>query len=429
MTGQDQARLIVVGANHLSSSAETRDRLFMAEAGIRQFLDGLKEAGIAQGVVLSTCDRTEIEAIDPDPRRARKTIVAGLARHAGIGESTLARELYTIEDEDAVHHVFSVVAALDSPVVGEPNIAGQFREGHKLAQQAGMTGRELDAVLEAAYRAAKRVRTETTVGHGPASMASVALRLARDIHGDLSRCTGMLIGGGEMGVLIADQLFAAGLDAMTVSSQVPARAEMLARRWRCHHASLVDIGRLIDDADIVVSSQASGRHLVTEDMIRANLAVRRRRPVFLVDAAVPGDIEPGCSALDGAFLYDLDDLEALAFEGLSAREAVVAAAREIVDREVETFIQDQASREVTPVVVALREHFRRVRDQVLAEAGGDADAATRLMMNRLLHGPMEGLRQVALTEGRAEAEALVRRLFGIDGGDRELIAKKDEEQS
>jgi glutamyl-tRNA reductase len=331
-----------------------------------------------------------------------------------MSKDVLAGELYLLFDDAAVKHVFLVSSALDSQVVGEPNVSGQIKDSHRMSRELGMTGSELEAVLQASYAAAKRVRTETAVGEGAVSIAAAAAEIARQVHGDLARCSAILAGGGEMGVLIADRLIHSGLGRLVVACRARGRAEMLARQWSCHHTAFDALDQILPEADIVVTAQAAGATLIGPDQVRAVLVKRRQRPVFLVDAAVPADIDRAVGALDGAFLYHLDDLEDVARQGLAGRSQAAAAAREIVEREVEAFLGERAGRAASPLVSTLRAHFAEARDAALREAGNDAERATRLMMNRLLHEPSSALRALGAAGSAAEAEALLRRLFGLD---------------
>ncbi len=416
-------RPLVVGANHRSSSAATREALFLAESAVPGFLDRLRGAGLDQAVVMSTCDRVEVQAAHADPDAAARVVTALLAEKGGMDPAALAPELYVLADAEAVRHLFRVAAALDSQVVGETNVAGQMKDAHRMAAERGMTGSELESVLQAAYAASKRVRSETAIGEGAVSTAAAAVEIAREVHGDLARCAALLIGGGEMGALIADRLRASGLGRLTVTARSAARAEMLARQWSCHHAPFAGLDAALAEADIVVAAQAAGGTVVRADAIRAALARRRQRPVYLIDAAVPADIDPAAGRLDGAFLYHVDDLEDLALRGLAGRDRAAEEAREIVEREVEAFLGDRAGRAAAPLVAALRAHFAAARDAALAEARGDAERATRLMMNRLLHEPSSALRRIAGAGAGPEAEALVRALFGLgetsDEGEKE----------
>ena len=412
-------RHFVIGANEMSSTAAVRDRLFVGEDLTAEFLDRLRGGGLNQAVLLSTCARTEVQGVHDDPEAATHHVTDIFARHAGVNVEDLVPQLYAKEDEDAVRHIFAVVSALDSPVIGEPQVAGQVRECHRLARAAGMVGPELDLVLGAAYSTAKRVRTETSVGERPVSMAAAAVDLARNVHGDLSRCSALMIVAGDMGELIVERLLAAGLGRLVVTSTVDARAKMAARRYTCHHAPIDKLGALIADADIVVSSLGTGEYTISADVVSAALAARRQKPIFLVDAAIPGDIHPGVDGLDGAFRYDLDDLERVAMQGRASRDAAAAEAYEIVDTEVEGFFRRVAGRSAAPVVSAMRSHFEAVRAEVLAEkAGASADEATRLLINRLLHHPSRTLRTMAEQDeaDKGATERLLRRLFRLGGG-------------
>jgi glutamyl-tRNA reductase len=233
----------------------------------------------------------------------------------------------------------------------------------------------------------------------PASVAVAAQRLAENVHGSLADCAGLLVAGGEMGDLIAGHLHDAGLVRLVITARLARRAEMLARDMVCHHAPFDSLHALVADADIVISAVASGRHLITSDMVAGALAARRRKPIFLIDAAVPGDIQPGVNALDGAFVYDLDDLENMAVTARAGHGATWA----------------------DPVVAALRDHFEAARQAVLGESpAAGPDEATQLLVERLLRDPAEALRGIAAQGGHDGEQVLrlVRRLLGFKGGGR-----------
>ncbi|MHA1107604.1 MAG: glutamyl-tRNA reductase [Alphaproteobacteria bacterium] len=406
----DTARLLVVGANHHSSSIATRDRLFIEEMHQGAFLERLRAAGLDQAVLLSTCDRIEVQAASADPDRAATAIVAALAAQSGMAEAQIAAETYRLDERTAARHIFAVAASLDSQIAGEPNVLGQVKDSHRLSRDFGLTGPELDSALEAAYSAAKKVRTQTGIGERPVSIAAAAERLTQGVHGALDRCAALLVAGGDMGEMIAEQLRVAGLKRLVVTARVAARAEILARGWSCHHAPFDSLDALLAEADIVITAVASGRHLITHEMVVRSLAARRQKPIFLIDVGVPGDVEPAVNAIDGAFLYDLDDLEGAALEGRAGRDAEAAEAAAIIDREVDSYFQGRAARRAGPAVAALRDRFEAERRKVLDEIGdGDADQATRLLINRLLHAPSVALRRLA-QQGDIDDDAAVRLL-------------------
>ncbi len=413
-------RLLIAGANHRTSSMALRDRLFVEDTAIGSFVERLRTAGIDEAVVLSTCDRVEVQAACIDRKAGIRAVATALADHAGMPQEELAGELFDLWDGEAVRHLFSVTSSLDSQVVGEPQVLGQVKACYRLAQDAGMTGGVLEAVFQAAFAAAKRVRTETAIGERPVSIAAAAVGLARDLHGDLGRCSGLLIGAGEMGELIAGDLVAGGLHALTAIHPLDTRARAVARSLDCHVGAFADMGRLMAEADIVLAALGRRDYALTADMVKAALRQRRRKPVFLIDTAVPGDVEPAVNRLDGAFLYDIGDLERVALEGRANREAESRKAWDIVDAEVAAYLHGRAERAAVPALARLRAHFEDARLQALRDADGDSERATRLLVNRLLHGPSRAMRNLAARStapgdgGREEAERTLNRLFGID---------------
>ncbi len=419
-------RPFVVGANHRSSSVLLRDRLFLDESKAPVFLSQLADRGIAQAIVLSTCDRVEIQAASPDPEASGRVVRDLLMRASGQPAEAIGDQLYQLSDDAAVRHIFAVAASLDSQTIGEPQVLGQVKDGHRFAQAHGMVGGELDALLQAAYGTAKRVRTETEIGHRPVSIAAAAGRIARDVQGDLESASVLVVGLADMGEIIVEQFRTAGA-ARFVMTGPSRRTEAAARRGGYTFAPFETLDHAMKDAEIIVAAAGTGRFLIAPEAMEKALAMRRRRPVLLIDAGVPGDIDPSVAELDGAFLFTLDDLERVAMEGRSTRGAAAQGAWEIVDQEVETWRRSVAARDAVPAIVALRAHFEAARDELLAaEPGADAAEVTRMLVNRLLHEPSRAMRDIAEAEsggGRlGAAEQLLRRLF-------ELRSKEDREQS
>jgi len=425
------AQYVVVGANHRSSSVELRDRIFVEDAAAPAVLGRLREEGLRQALVLSTCDRVEVQGVAEEPELVHAAVARVLAERAGLEQAVLERQLYLHTDEAALRHIFAVAASLDSAVVGEPQVLGQLKAAHRTARDAGTIGSELEAALQAAYAAAKRVRNETRIAEGPVSIVATAVELAREVHGDLGSLGGLLIGTGDMGQLMAEELLGAGLARITVAAPQAARAEALARQLDGHYTDFATLAVALVEADVVIACAGTGRYLVTGEMMEQALRRRRRRPVYLIDLGVPSDIEPAVNRIDDAYLYDLGDLEGAALAGQASRVAAAAEAWHILDEALALFARARAERGAVPTLVALRRHFEQVREQVLAEIGeGNAAEATRLLVNRMLHEPSEALRAIAAEEGssasRALAERLIRRLFRLarDEGD-----ASDEEKS
>ncbi len=340
-----------------------------------------------------------------------------VAARASVPESTLAAALYRHEGEAALKHLFAVASALESAVIGEPHVLGQMRAAHREAAELGLVGPALEASFLAAFACARRVRRETGLSESPQSIAAAAIDLARDIHGDLARASVLLLGPAEMGELLAEQFRRAGLKHLAVCGP-PERAERAASRLTCHYVPLAELPDALASADIVIASLGSGRMVLSEPLVAAALRKRPLRPIFVIDVALPTDADPAINELNGAFLYDLADLERAALAGRANRAAAADAAWRIVEDELRQFAARRAARTAVPAVVALRRHFEKMRDEVMAERGLDAEAATRLLVARLLHAPSEVLRDLAGAGGDvAPMEELLRRLFRLGPGD------------
>lgn len=416
MPSQSAHRLFVVGANHRSSTALLRDRLFMEDALLPQMFGRLRAGGVGQALILSTCDRTEVHGVHPSPERAAELVRDDFAAVGNADREEIAEQSYALFDKPALRHVFAVASSLDSQVVGEPQVLGQVKAAHRLADDCGMVGPQLTAVMQAAYRAAKRVRNETKIVRRPVSIASAAAQISQDLHGDLTGRAALIVGLGEIGELIHEQLRTAGLRraAMTGPS---ARTETAARRAGVHFVRFEDLADALADADIVVSAAGIGRFIIGRSEAEAALKRRRRQPILFLDGGVPPDISPDIEECDGAFRYTLDDLEHVALEARAERQAAAADAWRIVDEEVASWWSGRAERDAAPAITALREQFSAARERLLAEHPKvGAARATELLINRLLDGPSRNLRSVSRRQGgdcrTLEAmEESIRRLF------------------
>jgi len=407
----------VIGATRRSSTLALRDRLFIDEAAAPDFYRRLTEAGVTQAVMLSTCDRVEVQGVAEDPDAAIEAVRLVLAARAGEDPEEIAPQLETLTGDEAVRRIFAVAASLESQVIGETQVLGQVREGHRLAARNGMVGPALESLLQASYVAAKRVRNETEIGERSVTLASGAVQIARDLHGDLSGSTGLILGLGDMGDLIGGQLRLAGL-ARTVLTGPSRRTEAEARRMGCNFVPFEELEDALVDADIVVTATGTGRTMITVETMEQVLRRRKRRPVLILDSGIPADVEPAVHELDGAFVYTLDDLERVAREGRANREVAAAEAWKIVEAEAEGWRRSVAEREAVPTLISLRGSFEAMREEILAaDPSADAAEATRRLVNRLLHRPSEALRKLAAETGdEAEKQAVARilaRLFGL----------------
>lgn len=418
MSPEKPARFFAVGVNHKSGSAFLRDRLFIDEEMLPEFYGRLARQSINQAIVLSTCDRVEVQGASDDPEQSAARIREIFRTICAAEAGTLEQSVYAMFDDAAIQHIFSVAASLDSQVIGEPQVLGQVKEGHRHASAAGMVGPELDGIMQAAYVAAKRVRTETSIGERAVSIASAAVQIAGDLHGDIQECSILIVGLGEIGDLITRQLRVAGADRITLTGP-GRRTEREAHVLGLHFLPFDNIQEGLARADITVSAVSLGRHLIDRNMVSQALTDRRRRPMLFLDGGLPADVQPDVHDLDGAFVYTLDDLEQVAQRGRSEREAVATEALVIIDQELTRWHAARNAREIVPTVVALRDQFNAIRQDVLdSRPGIDAEEATRLLINRLLHMPSRTLRNEAEDGSTTDqSEALVRRLFALDTGD------------
>lgn len=409
------AEFLVVGVSHRSGTAALREALYVEEERQPELLQRLRAAGLAEAVFLSTCDRSEVQAVAADADMAAAAVETAFAGQAGVPREEVAAQSYRLAGAEALRHMFAVASSLDSQVIGEPQVLGQVKEAHRLSQAAGLMGGQLDEALQAAYAAAKRVRSETGLAEQPVSIAAVVVGLARQLHGDLARARGLLIGPGEMGELVVEQLRRAGLGRLTVAHGSARRAALIAKRYEAHHMTLAELPSGLAAADVVVSAHGAGRPIITAEAMAAAIRLRRHRPVLVIDVAVPADVEPAVDRQEDVFRYELDDLERAAMQGRSTRAAAARAAWSLIDEAVASYLGRRAGRAAVPAILALRQRFEALREEVLAERPADAATATRLLINRLLHEPSAGLREMATASPaeRAEAERLLARLFGL----------------
>lgn len=403
---------LIVGAEHKRAPLLLREQLQGDESDALHLLSRCREMGLDQAMVLATCDRCEVWAIVGDETRAAADITALIAEAAGGSVPEIAPQLHYLSDTAALRYAFAVTASLESQVIGEPQVLGQVKEAYRLAGRTGMSGTLLDAILQAAFATAKRVRSDTDIAAQSVSMAACVVKLGRQVHGKLDKAGALLIGDGDLGDLVADHLSEAGLKRWSVAHPTLSRARELAMRRQAHAATLDNLEQALVDADILVAALDSMSYVVTAPMIAAALKKRRRRPMLLLDLAIPGDVDPAIDAMDDVFRYGFDDLERLAMSGRNERSQAVQAAYAIVDADLSQFMRAQEERGASDLVSTLRDHFEAERLAVLAENPQmDAAEVSRRLVNRLLHRPI-----VALKQGQPEKslDQAVRRLFGLD---------------
>ncbi len=408
---------VVVGVNFRSSTMDLRDRMFVEDAMIAHVSERLSASGVNQAIILSTCDRVEVQAAHAEPERAINAIRKVLIDHAEVDEAGVSDQMYALSGDDGLRQILRVASSLDSQVVGEPQVLGQVKTAHRLAQDIDMMGPGLETILQTAYTTAKRVRTETKIGERPVSIAAAAALLARDVHGDLADCRIILLGDGEMGELVAMHLMNAGGQHLTVSHPGVTRCDSLASRLGCHSVPWSELSQALPENEVIVTALGGRAYTLSPDMLSTMVKTRRHKLTFAVDLGLPGDIDPAVNRIDEVFLYDLSDLERLAMDGLSHRESEADRANAIVEEELQLFVRNKAERAAVPALNRLRSHVEALRQQALAEAKGDADKATHILTNRLLHDPSTVLRNIAAGGSEAElytAERVIEQLFQLN---------------
>jgi glutamyl-tRNA reductase len=416
--------LVVVGVSHHTAPVEVRERLAAASADTAAFLKDITGLhGVQEAVLVSTCNRVEVVVCcSPEPGAA-DSVAGTLAEAGGIESGATDHLVFTLRGRDAVRHVFRVASSLDSMVVGEPQILGQMKQQFESSTACDAAGPVLFRVFHKSFSVAKRVRTETGVASRSVSVAATAVDLATSIFESLSGRTVMLLGAGDTGEIAARHFQAAGVGQVIVVNRTFENAVDLARELSATPVPLDRYRSYLPLADLVVGS-AGGGQLVSVDDVRAALRERRGKPMFFIDLAVPRNFEAGIHDLDGAYLYDIDDLAAVVEDNLDERRREAVRAEAIVETEVEQFWQWFERLDVVPTIVELREYADSIRrgevDKALSKMNSLSDddrdrihQMTRAIVNKLLHHPTQVLKGEGSTVEESRLLAAVRRLFGL----------------
>ena len=410
--------LYTLGLNHQTAPLEIRERVVFHVERLREALAEVTRGRANEAAILSTCNRTELYLATGEPRAA----ATWFAEYHRLRPDALSPYLYTLPSDRAVRHAFRVASGLDSMVLGEPQILGQMKDAARAAEDAGTLGTVLHKLFQRSFAVAKEVRTTTRIGANSVSMAAASVKLAARIFPSLHEQKVLFIGAGEMIELCATHFAAQNPARITVANRTLERAEALAHRFGGQALELRALAEHLHEHDIVVSCTASSLPIVGKGLIERALRARRRRPMFMVDLAVPRDIEVEVAAMEDVFLYTVDDLSELVAANLDARRSAVEQAEAIIETQVGQFMHWMDAREGVPLIRTLRDQVDAARQQELERAArmlarGDDPAAvleafSRGLTNKLLHGPTQALNDARGDERSALAELLVR-LFRI----------------
>jgi glutamyl-tRNA reductase len=421
-------KLVLVGMSHQSAPLEVRERLALAcgdaQTSLRELvlLPEVREA-----LYLCTCNRIEILAHVPAAADAG-VLRAFVAAHGGLSEKDAADFLYAYEDDGAVRHLFRVASGIDSLVMGEPQILGQVKEAYRQAVRSRTNGVLLNKTMHHAFRVAKRIRTETGIADNAVSVSFAAVELAKKIFGDLAGKTVLVVGAGEMAELAVRHLMANGAVRILVANRTPGRARELAASFCGTAVPFAGIDRALQEADIVISSTGASGHVISVEMVAGALYRRKNRLLFLIDIAVPRDIEPAAGDIDNVYLYNIDHLQEVVDENRASRMREAVRAEAIIEEEVGRFRAWFDALDVVPTIVALREKLEGVARGELEEAASwlaglreedrrKVEYLATAMINKILHDPITALKDESLDGAGLPYVAAVRRLFGLDRED------------
>ncbi|HEY9033381.1 MAG TPA: glutamyl-tRNA reductase [Pseudomonadales bacterium] len=398
--------LIALGINHNTAAVALREKVAIAPERMPHALTALcRAAQVPEAMILSTCNRTEIIAAADDVEHCSNEILHWLASSHDLSPDVLSDNHYVHREEAAILHMMKVASGLDSMILGEPQILGQMKSAYAVAQEAGTVGSQLMQAMQHTFAWAKRVRTQTAIGQNPVSVAFAAVHLSQRIFSDLGKSTALLIGAGDTIDLVARHLREKHIGTLLVANRTLARAQQLASQYQAEAILLPDISERLAGVDIVISSTASQLPILGKGAVEKALKKRRHRPMFMVDIAVPRDIEPEVAELRDVYLYTVDDLRDIIDENKKARQDEVAKADVILYQGVDAWRSARRMNDVAPLLRAFREQAENIKQQELERAlkqlAAGHDAAdvlgnmARLLTNKLIHAPSANLKKAA----------------------------------
>ncbi len=419
-------RVHVTGVNHRTAPVEVRERLAFDERRLPEAVREVKVLpGIQESVILSTCNRVEIAVTSEDNAECHSAIVEFLSRHREVKTDWLRPYLYQFDGPEAIRHLFRVAASLDSMVVGEPQILGQMKAAWETARAQGCLAGTLDAILTRAFSVAKRVRSETEIGQSAVSISYAAVELARQIFDSLKDKKALLIGAGKMSELAARHLARAGVSEILVTNRSAERAQRIAEEFRGRTVDYKSFVNILPEVDVVIASSGAPHYILHKDEMRHVLSARRNRPMFLIDIAVPRNIDPAVNELEFVFLYDIDDLQKVVDANRRGREQEAADAERIISEEVERTVERLRVRDAAPLIVGIQKQLEAVRAAEVERLRGKLgdlspqqeeaiEALTRGIVNKIAHAPIAELRRAAANSSGSNAIDVIRRIFRIE---------------
>jgi len=399
--------LIVLGLSHKTAPVETRELFSLPPSQLSDFYDRLSEAGVDESVYVSTCNRVEIYMTAEDSESAVETIKRLMEFYTKLPHEQFMSSVYTRYGTDAVKHLLSVASSLDSMVIGENEITGQMKESYKRAVECGTTGTILNRLFHRAFTTSKRVRSETEISRNPLSIASIAVDQAKSIFKDISARSALLIGAGEMGELILKYLVKENLHKIILANRTTENAERICRDidYNAEIISLSRVDQALAQVDIVITSVTAPHHVITAADIKNIMFERGGKPIFLIDIAVPRNIEPSVTETENVYLYNVDNLKSIADSNMRGRMQELEKANTIIDQDVDEFIDWYDELSIAPTITVIKNKFNEIRENELSKyrsrkmkhlSGEDfklVEELTLLIMNKTLHNPIMNLKK------------------------------------
>ena len=415
--------ILAYGVNYRTAPLEVRERIAFPEEGIAEALHAVRGSvpTLSEAVIVSTCNRTEVyAALDPaDEGR----IPLWLSTYRRVEPRELASMAYTYWDADVARHLIRVASGLDSQVLGEPQILGQVKTAYDIARAAGTLGPELNLLSQVSLSAAKRVRTDTDIGRNPVSVAYAAVLMAQQIFSDLATKRALLLGAGDTIQRVAEHLSQLGIGAMAVANRTLANAESLAARFNARPMQLTDVAPNLHDYDIVIASTGSALPVLGKGAVEHAIRARRRRPMFIVDIAIPRDVEPEVAELADVYLYTIDDLTEIIEENVRQRRAAAESAETLVEDGASLYVRERRAHQSRALLKSFRDQAEAIKsvelERAIRELSGGADPESvlatlaRTLTNKLIHPPTVAIRE-ASADGRADLLEYVKTLYRLD---------------
>ena len=413
-------QILLTGLNYRTAPIEVREKVAFSREQLTEALPTLADR-VGQGVILSTCNRTEVYAVTEHPKEMAAEIGSFLSDYHGVDSQTIEPLLHVTTNEDAVRHLFRVASGLDSMILGESEVLGQMRNALTAASDAQSLGPPVSRLFHRAIRTGRRVRHETAIGRNPLSVSYAAVRLAQRVLGDLAGLRVLLLGAGEAGKLVARALGTTGVDELVIANRTEARGRELARELGGRAIPFPEVESTLTGIDIVIAATEATEYVLTGDAVAASAAARNGRALFLFDLSVPRNIEPTAASTDNVSLFNIDDLTSIAEENLSERKQAAQEAEKIVEEEVAEFLDWWGTLDAVPLIKAMRDEAERIRGDELARALGGLselsdeqeetlEAMTRSIVNRMLHNPTISLKKRGADEDHLRS---ARDLFGL----------------